>query len=263
MLYKVCALGVGLGLVCSLSFASPAVPVVDFSVDRSVHVAQDAQPTSVTQATRVLARRLDNYDQQHLPEKLDFLQRQLQRVQGQLDNQAHALEGLSKRLAALAMAPKPPKTQQYQAAVSSSQTKVDSKVSHDVQAYRAAFELLQAKQYAKAVAAFKQFSLHYPKSQYVANANYWLAQIHQLQGHPKEAVALYRVVVEQYPKSPKVADSLYQLALIARRQGELAQSKRYLETLIRTFPHQAIAGLAKTQMQQLSAVSARKPHVGH
>lgn len=231
---------------------SLSVPIVDFSTDH--RPSSSAQTTSLTvQGLTVMQNRLDNYDQQRLPEKIELLTRQIASLRGQLEEQAHALAQLNRRLTVLATTPPASKQQQYQAAASSSAASAST--NNDSQSYRAAFEMLQAKQYEKAISAFGQFKQHYPSSPYVANANYWLAQIYQLQGHLKKAESLYASIVKEHPNSPKVANALYKLALLARQQGQPSQAKHYLETLIAKFPNHAIASAAKAQLAALANTS--------
>ena len=46
------------------------------------------------------------------------------------------------------------------------------------EAYRAAYALVQGRQFDQAIPAFKQFLQRYPDGQYAANAHYWLGELY-------------------------------------------------------------------------------------
>ena len=48
----------------------------------------------------------------------------------------------------------------------------------EAEAYRAAYALVQGRQFEQAIPAFKQFLQRYPDGQYAANAHYWLGELY-------------------------------------------------------------------------------------
>lgn len=118
--------------------------------------------------------------------------------------------------------------------------------------YDAAVKLvMEDRQFDKAIPAFEQFLEHYPQSQFVANAHYWLGQLQYTQGNPDKAIEQFKIVVEQFPKSNKVPESLVKLGQVSLQKNAKAEAKSYFEQVISRYPNSTAAGLAKKQLAQL------------
>lgn len=117
--------------------------------------------------------------------------------------------------------------------------------------YDAAFDLIKAKDFAKADQAFSAFLRKYPTSQYAGNAQYWLGEVKLAQGDLQGAGQSFARVSQGYPDHQKVADSLYKLADVEQRLGNVAKAKGILQQVIAQYPGTSAAQLAKRDLARL------------
>jgi tol-pal system protein YbgF len=80
-------------------------------------------------------------------------------------------------------------------------------------AYEQAYGLLLQQDYGAAQFSFQEFLKQHPGSPLAGNAQYWLGEIHYVQGQYKEAARAFLTGYEQYGDGNKAADSLLKLAL--------------------------------------------------
>ena len=117
--------------------------------------------------------------------------------------------------------------------------------------YDAAFDLIKAKDFAKADQAFTAFLRKYPNSQYSGNAQYWLGEVKLAQGDLQGAGRAFAQVSQSYPQHQKVADSLYKLADVEQRLGNAAKAKGILQQGIAQYPGTSAAQLAQRDLARL------------
>lgn len=117
--------------------------------------------------------------------------------------------------------------------------------------YDAAFDLIKARDFAKASQAFTGFLRKYPNSQYAGNAQYWLGEVSLAQGDLPAAAQAFAQVGKSYPDHQKVPDSLYKLADVELRQGNTAQAKATLQQVVSKYPGSSAAQLAQRDLKGL------------
>ena len=118
--------------------------------------------------------------------------------------------------------------------------------------YDAAFDLIKARDFAKASQAFSGFLRKYPNSQYAGNAQYWLGEVNLAQGDLPAAAQAFAQVGKSYTRDhPKVPDSLYKLGDVELRQGNTAQAKTILQQVVTQFPGSSAAQLAQRDLKGL------------
>jgi tol-pal system protein YbgF len=117
--------------------------------------------------------------------------------------------------------------------------------------YDAAFDLIKAKDFAKADQAFSAFLRKYPGSQYAGNAQYWLGEVKLAQGDLQGAGRAFAQVSQSYPQHQKVADSLYKLADVEQRLGNAAKAKGILQQVVAQYPGTSAAQLAQRDLARL------------
>lgn len=117
--------------------------------------------------------------------------------------------------------------------------------------YDAAFDLIKAKDFAKADQAFSAFLRKYPTSQYAGNAQYWLGEVKLAQGDLQGAGRAFAQVSQGYPQHQKVADSLYKLADVEQRLGNAAKAKGILQQVVAQYPGTSAAQLAQRDLARL------------
>lgn len=119
------------------------------------------------------------------------------------------------------------------------------------EAYSAAFELMRARKFPEATAAFERFVQGYPNSGYTANSFYWLGELHLAQNAFEPARQAFTQVINLYPDSQKMPDALYKLGVVHHRIGDVARAREFLNRVISQYPGAPAAALAQTYLTEL------------
>ena len=195
--------------------------------------------------------------------RMDRLQEQVQRLQGELELQGHAVEELQSRqrqtladldrrvseLERTLRAPPPaPGGPPAEAAPSRPSAAVAIR-EQDV--YEAALLLLREGKYPRAIDSFGEYLRAYPEGQYAANAQYWLGEAYYVNGDKEKALASFQRVVEVYGESSKASDALLKIGYIQDDIGRLPEARQTLETVIQKYPGTSAARLAESRLQRL------------
>lgn len=123
--------------------------------------------------------------------------------------------------------------------------------SKEQQAFQAAYQLMQKRQYSDALKAFSDFIQQFPQSQQLPDAYYWQGEIYSVAGQDDQAKMSLETVVNQYPKSEKAAQALLKLGEMALEAEDYAAANTHWNTLIKQYPNTTAARVAKTQLSQL------------
>jgi tol-pal system protein YbgF len=118
--------------------------------------------------------------------------------------------------------------------------------------YDAAFDLIKAKDFARAAQAFTGFLNKYPNSQYAGNAQYWLGEVTLANGDIQGAGQAFAKVAQQYPSHSKVPDALFKLADVEQRLGNTDKAKTILRQVIAQYPGSSAAQLSQRDLQRLN-----------
>jgi tol-pal system protein YbgF len=121
----------------------------------------------------------------------------------------------------------------------------------DQQNYQAAFDLISARKYEEAGAAFERFLQQFPTSPLADNAQYWLAETHYVRGQFAEALPAFRKVIEQYPQSAKLPDALLKVGYSQIELGDRNAARTTLQEVMRQFPDTTAARLASQRLTAL------------
>lgn len=115
--------------------------------------------------------------------------------------------------------------------------------------YDAAYQLVVGNKLKEAASAFKSYVEKYPDNELTPNAWYWLGQVQYKQKQYDEARVSF-LNAQSFKNSPKRPDSLYKLGLITKAQGDAAKAKRYFEVVVKNYPDDTSAQLARKQLEQ-------------
>lgn len=275
-------------------------PVVDYSTDLtrgaakpfSMRAADKVTPVvthssdfSVEQRIGRLEQQVNNLNIQNPTNKIEELQQNLQKLNGQLETQSHQIEqlqtqlkdfyqDLNKRLegGAASVSPaqgaaKPPgQNSAIVPAIAGNGAGIfagdgtkkvenlqpapansDSAFLKEQQMYQTAIDLLPDKKH-ESESKLREYLKQYPKGIYVANAHYWLGEINFLQKSFDAAEEEFKIVVDKYPTSKRVSDAALKLALVHHNQGREVQAKQELRQIIKKYPGTSAAQLAKQQL---------------
>ncbi len=274
----------------SSAYAARAeVPVVDLSsraqaqeapanqgleVDQSEappRTASTHQNEPMDQRVLRLERQVSNLAEMNYSSKMEKIQQQVAQLQGQLEVQNHELgqlkdqvrnfyQDLDGRLTkiqpdAAAGSDKTSSSLKTKPQVTAKEPEADAAVTasngKELQSYEAAFNLLNKKDYEKAILGFKSFIQDYPSSSYAVNAHYWLGEIYYLKDKPDQANKEFQTIVTNYPDSPKVADALLKVALISMDAGNYSKAKINLVKVQKQFPGTTAAKIATLRLKEI------------
>ncbi|WP_251978078.1 tol-pal system protein YbgF [Salinicola avicenniae] len=121
------------------------------------------------------------------------------------------------------------------------------------EAYQAAFQQVQAREFDAAIDAFNRFLSDYPQSSLVPNAHYWLGELYSAQSQLDDASSAFQSVIDDYPQSNKVPDALYKLGLLKARQGDSQASRELLTRVRDNYPDSNAAQMAGDFLNQMGS----------
>jgi len=244
-------------------------------------VAQDTSKMSVDQRLSRMEQLLNSQGLVDLLLKVESLQTELQRLQGQNEEQLHALQELKQRQrdlyididrrllqlernapassaaigaaagSAIGQASSSAAQPATSAATSGAITTAPTVLEGEQEAYQEAFNLLRELRYDKATVAFRDFLKTYPNGRYAHIAQYWLGEASYAQGDFKQAIQDYRMLIDNYPNSPKLAEAMLKIGYSEYELKNTQAAQASLERLIQTYPGTTEAGQAQNLLKKI------------
>lgn len=189
----------------------------------------------------------------------DVLQRELQGLQRQ---QAAATARIEQQLlsleARLSTVPQPaattadPPTAAGSAAPPPAPTPAASAPAESAeQLYGRAFDALKAARYPEAIAGMRDFVARHPVHPLIDNAHYWLGQSYFVTRDYVRAVEAFAAVDNDSPDSSKAPDALLKRGICEIELGRAEAGRATFEQVIRRYPQDPAARLAREQLQRL------------
>jgi tol-pal system protein YbgF len=123
----------------------------------------------------------------------------------------------------------------------------------DKNAYQAAFDLLKAGQYDRAVAGFQAFLSTYPASALADNAQYWMGEAYYVNKQFPESLAAFQRVVDKFPGSRKLPDALLKIGYCDYELKEYSAARSALEQVAAKYPDSPSARLAQQRLEKMAA----------
>ncbi|MEZ5573375.1 MAG: tol-pal system protein YbgF [Halioglobus sp.] len=124
----------------------------------------------------------------------------------------------------------------------------------EAETYRAAYALVETRQFAQAIPAFQKFLQKYPDGAYAANAHYWLGELYLVVSPPdlEAARQSFALLLSQYPDNSKAPDALYKLGKVQFMKGNREKAKEYLDLVITQYDgtNNAVVKLARDFIAQ-------------
>jgi len=239
--------------VCAGSVYAAQAPVVDIT---SSGARVRGGPTMDERITK-LESVLENRTLEEFAARIDSLQQEMQRLQGEAETVNHNIEDLKRkqrelyldldhRLRALETAQRSSNGSGSEAAPSAAAAGADERANYD-----AAFATLRDGKYEQAIVELQDFLKKYPSSEHAANAQYWLGEAFYVQHRYDVALIEFERVVTRYPNSPKFSDALLKFGLAQYELGVWDKSSRTLNEVVTKFPNTSQAQLATQRLEQL------------
>lgn len=210
-------------------------------------------------------------------QQVEGLQRQLAKLQGQVEEQQmlierlqsdlrvryqdldQRLETLSSRSTAPAPAPMPAtagdRSGEFRNIVDYDATQ--EQIEAQKTEYLAAYQQFRENGAGAAIKAMQAFLKKHPKSLFSASAHYWLGEF-QMALEPanlQAAEANFLKVIRDFDTDPRVPAAYYQLALVAQQRNEAEETRRWMADLVQRFPDSDEARLARSWLQDNPAAA--------
>lgn len=118
--------------------------------------------------------------------------------------------------------------------------------------YDSALATLKKGQYDQALAEFRQFLKQHPNSRYADNAQYWIGEVHYVNRRFTDALKEFESVIKRYPDSLKVADARLKIGFINYELKQWDAARSALSRVTRDYPDSTPARLARERLQRMS-----------
>ena len=233
-----------------------------------------------------LERLMRNQNMADLVYKVQQLQQEVQRLNGELELQKHAMDAMSQRQRDLyldidqrltriqpgavaaapgaaaapppASQPAPPPVQPTAAAsvptpapAAASTAVAPPDPKKEAEAYQAAFNLLKQGRYPESIKAFRGFLNDYPGGSYEDNAKYWLAEASYVNRDFDTALQDFSRVLFDHPQSAKVPGAMLKMGYIFYEQQAWDKAREVLTRLQSDYPGSTEARLGQKRLERM------------
>lgn len=213
--------------------------------------AMEARLQAVERANRALVE---------LQQQIEVGREELRRLQGQIDEAKHALEGLrqqqrdlysdlDRRLLlqenqagttapkVLPQAPPPPES--------------EMRAVDEATIYGDAFAALKAGRYDEAVRGFQLYLTKYPDGARADNANYWTGESYYAARDYEAAQRAFQSMLDQHPTSNKASDALLKIGYCQFEVEAYDHARTTLKQVVKEFPGTDAARLAQQRLTKM------------
>jgi len=118
-------------------------------------------------------------------------------------------------------------------------------------AYQAALQTLRSGQYEQAITALSAFPVKYPQSSYLPNVYYWQGEANYVLRNFDLASTNFQTVMERFPASSKVADATLKLGFSQYESGKIDIATATLNGVVTNYPNTSAARLAKVRLDRI------------
>lgn len=195
--------------------------------------------------------------------KINEMQREIQRLRGQMEIQSHELtklkeqqqayyNDLDQRITMLSSHGKT-KTQTLSLDDTTKATSTNKTAASgdEESSYNAAYALIENKQFSQAKSAMESFLQQYPHGKYASNAHYWLGELLLAQHQDQAAIKEFDTVINKYPSSSKVSAAMLKLGFAYANVGDTGKAKAAFMKVEKTFPNTTTAQIAHARLETL------------
>jgi tol-pal system protein YbgF len=251
----------------------------------------ESREMTVEQRLERLERMLRNQNLANLVYQVQQLKQEVQRLNGELELQKHAMDAMSRRqrdlyldidqrlsrmqpggttgssMSATALPPTQPSVvtppTQATTATTATQPRLPPGASttqvsvtppdpkKEAEVYQSAFNLLKQGRYAESIEAFSTFLKEYPGGNFEDNAQYWLAEASYVNRNFDTALQEFSKVLINHPASAKVPGAMLKMGYIFYEQQAWDKAREVLQRLLNDYPGSTEARLAEKRLQRL------------
>jgi tol-pal system protein YbgF len=218
-----------------------------------------------------LESRIENQGLMEMAQTVERLQNEVRQLRGEIEQQAHELEGLRKRqrdlyldidrrlsdlqLQGSAVAGVQgglPDAGGEEGDGGSPEPAGGADAEQERADYKSAFETLREGRYDDAIKAFNAFLEQYPDGGYADNAQYWLGEAHYVSQQFEQAATEFKKVIEQFPQSTKVPDARLKLGYTHYELQQWDKAREVLNGILDAHPNTSVAPLAEKRLLRMS-----------
>ena len=228
----------------------------------------DAAPPEAELGSRVerLERIVGSQALREMRERMTSLQREVQELRGQVQEQGHTIkqqrqrirdlyDDLDRRLLAVERSGPAPGGE----AVSDL---APPQAEGESEAYREAFGLLRELRYEEAVSAFRDFLDEYPDSRYAHTARYWVAEALYAQRRFEAAVEAYQKLLDAHPESSREAEARLKIGYSLEESGDREGARAALQEVVAEFPDSTEAEQAEKRLRAIRQAEEEEAEPG-
>mgnify|MGYP001185851934 FL=1 len=119
--------------------------------------------------------------------------------------------------------------------------------------------MIRNRQYDKAVDQLSNFIQSFPESQLIANAYYWLGQVHAAKIDPdlEQARQALAQVISFFPDHSKVPDAAFALGKVHYALGDCERAKTLLSQVVEQYPGKSAAKLSENYLKDIGDCSVQ------
>lgn len=211
-----------------------------------------------------LENKLDSNLNLELSNKVEFLQKEIQELRGTIEEQQHLIATLKKdtnQKESDQIPIDPNKTEikkkELDKSSSTEQNQIQNnnpkpvKLESEQVAYNSAYKLIENKNFAQAIIAFKDFLWQYNNSKYAANATYWLGELYLTDHHFDLAADYFLQVVNKYKEHAKAPDALLKLGMLEIERENWQGAKDYFMQIKKDYANSSRVLMAEAKLQSL------------
>lgn len=230
-----------------------------------------ADEATLTQRIERLERTIQGQGLVALLGRVDQLQNEVQRLNGDNESLRHQIEilqtrqrelyiDLDERLQKQIATPvavittesvEPPTPTVPTIDLNTATTDNTSAVDNGEVAYQAALQTLRSDKYEQAVTALEKFPEDYPQSSYLPNAYYWQGEANYKLSNFDKAITAFNKVINDFPRSSKVAHATLKLGFSQNKSGQFDAAKTTLTSVITDYPNTSAARLAQGTLDRM------------
>jgi tol-pal system protein YbgF len=129
--------------------------------------------------------------------------------------------------------------------------KPEAKALEPSEAYRAAKDDYDKKNFDLAIAGFQNYLKQFPDTSQVDSAQYWIGECYYAKNESGKAIEAFSRVIKNYPKSEKVPGAKFKIGLSYLNEKNNAKAREYFNKVIKEHPKSKEATLAKEKLRKM------------
>lgn len=193
--------------------------------------------------------------------QMQMLQEEVQNLRGLVEQQTHEIKrlqqqrledylDLDRRIGQLGSKPSRTSESKAVSVPTTSAAQIDEPAPDgELDSYRAAIDLvLKQRDFDGGVKALQSHLKAFPRGHYVANAQYWLGQIHLQKNELQQSKDWFALMIKEHPNHQKAPEAKFKLGKVYHLLGETDKAKKILREVANA--NVAVASLAEDYLKQ-------------